>query len=388
MRILLASSSSGSRGGGEIYLLYLGRELAALEHQPVLWCSRHPRMDALAREFGEFAEVVRDDYTNTYDLRLRSLAALWRGGIGRRLAENWRRLEPDVVHVNKQNLEDGLELLAAADACGLPRLCTIHLTQSARYLRAQSAWPRDWVARRLLRRFGGEFIAVQEQRSVDLERFLGGGGERIHSVHNGVPVPDAGELDEARQRQRRQLGIGERELLVVGLGRLMPQKRPQLFLDLAARIRGALPQARFLWLGSGWLDDRWQDWVGGRGLADCVERIPWTRDVAAHLAAADVFLHTAQYEGMPLALFEAMACGLPCLLTPNLLDDMPFLPADCVLPVDGDWLDALRDRGRLAAIGRRARSLVSGTFSTRRMALATLDVYAAARGRRHPQATP
>ena len=49
-------------------------------------------------------------------------------------------MAPDVVHLNKQNLEDGLDLLRALDRCGLPSVCTIHLTQTARYLRGKLSW--------------------------------------------------------------------------------------------------------------------------------------------------------------------------------------------------------------------------------------------------------
>src|SRR5205809_5773405 len=75
MRILLASSSSGSRGGGELYLLYLGRALAARGHDVILWASSHSRMNELAASFAAFGKVQRSDYVNTYDRRLRSVAS-------------------------------------------------------------------------------------------------------------------------------------------------------------------------------------------------------------------------------------------------------------------------------------------------------------------------
>ena len=65
MRILFASSSSGSRGGGEIHLLYLAEALAALGHEVLLWVSDHPRMDELASKCGAFGRVVRAPYVNT-----------------------------------------------------------------------------------------------------------------------------------------------------------------------------------------------------------------------------------------------------------------------------------------------------------------------------------
>ena len=137
MRILLASSSSGSRGGGELYLLYLGRALVARGHEVTLWASTHPRMDELCASFAEIGAVTRSPYRNTYDYRGRSLATVLNFAASNRVARQWKALAPDVIHLNQQNLEDGLDLLRAAWLAQRPHLTTIHLTQTARYLRAK-----------------------------------------------------------------------------------------------------------------------------------------------------------------------------------------------------------------------------------------------------------
>src|SRR5579871_1863607 len=139
MRILLASSSSGSRGGGELYLLYLGRALVQRGHTVLLWASNHPRMDELANSFSGIGEVVRSPYRNTYDLRGRSISSYLNLRAVGHLAREWKKARPDILHVNKQNLEDGLDLLHAARRARLPNICTIHLTQSAEYLKAKMA---------------------------------------------------------------------------------------------------------------------------------------------------------------------------------------------------------------------------------------------------------
>ena len=75
MKILFASSSSGSRGGGEKYLVYLGRALAERGHEVIGWMSGHARMDEVAAEFAAFGRMVRSNYRNTYDRAGRSLSA-------------------------------------------------------------------------------------------------------------------------------------------------------------------------------------------------------------------------------------------------------------------------------------------------------------------------
>ena len=105
-------------------------------------------------------------------LSARSLSTCINWGVSRRIAREWQALRPDVIHINKQNLEDGLDLLRAARLCALPSICTIHLTQNARYLRARAGWLRDRIARRQLSRYQGVLVAVQEGRRSVLSEFL------------------------------------------------------------------------------------------------------------------------------------------------------------------------------------------------------------------------
>src|SRR6185437_6538073 len=110
MRILLVSSGSGSRGGGEIFLNYLGGALAARGHSVISWMPAHARMNELASQCAEFSQVVRAEFRNTYDYRSRSLATLVNSRSSDSIARQWAELNPDIIHVNKQNLEDGLDL--------------------------------------------------------------------------------------------------------------------------------------------------------------------------------------------------------------------------------------------------------------------------------------
>jgi glycosyltransferase involved in cell wall biosynthesis len=366
VNILLVSTSSGSRGGGELCLLYLGRALASLGHRVTLWTSRHPRMDELAAQFAVHGDVIRADYTNTYDRRGRSLASYCDLRTPRRVAAEWRALAPDVIHLNKQNLEDGLDLVAAARLSGLPALTMIHITQNAVYLGAEFATVRDWVARRSLRKFPGIFVTTPEIRRRELADFLGD-DSKVRVVANGVAIPPPLTTGQ-RTEIRHELAIADDNLLCVAVGRMVAQKRPLLFLETAAAIHAEIPEARFLWIGDGDLAPQWDAWVEARGLGACVRRLPWRNDVPRLLAGADLFIHVAEFEGLAFAILEALAAGLPCAITPNLLAEMPFLDATNSLPVTGDWIARLRDRPALRAIGSAARRLAEEQFSFIRMA--------------------
>jgi glycosyltransferase involved in cell wall biosynthesis len=379
MKILLASSSSGSRGGGELYLIYLGRALAQRGHEVVLWASSHPRMDELAASFSAIGRVLRSPYRNTYDRLARSLASRFDIWTAKRIAAEWRREGAEVIHLNKQNLEDGLDLLRAARLSGVAGICTIHLTQSAQYLRAKGAAIRDWLARRALAEYPGAYVTVLENRRRDLAEFLGS-SSRVHVIPNGVPLFDLAGRPAQRAAKRAELGLGENEILFVAVGRMVPQKRPIHFLETAVQIRAALPEARFLWIGDGALAEDWDQWVAARNLGEAIRRLPWQRDVPPFLFAADVFLHVAEFEGLPLAILEALSAGLPCTVAPHLLAEMPFLTPEISIPLaDGAGCpEIFRSRERLETMGRAARRLAEAEFSFEVMAARCEALYAAA----------
>lgn len=376
MRILFASSSSGSRGGGEPFLVYLGEALARRGHEVLLWASSHPRMDEVAARFAPFGAVHRADYTNSYDRRGRSLSALLDRATPARAAREWQALNPDVIHLNKQNLEDGLDLLHATRLMARPGVCTIHITQSAAFLGAKGAWLRDWVSRRGLRGYGGRLVTVSGPRRIDLEKFLGGAAA-ITTIPNGVPIPPALPIAE-RNRRRTELGLSPEDLAILAVGRMTPQKRPFLFLELAAQILARVPEAKFFWIGDGALAAEWDARASASVFAARVRRLGWRQDVAPLLGSGDLLLHTAEYEGMPLAILEAMAAGLPCAVAEALHREMPFLDGSNSIRVperNSEWIEVLRDRAELSRRGKAAHELAAAQFSTEVMAMAYEELY-------------
>jgi glycosyltransferase involved in cell wall biosynthesis len=375
VRILFASSSSGSRGGGETFLIYLGEGLAARGHEVALWTSSHPRMDEVALRFASFGEVRRVEYTNTYDRPRRSLSALMDRKTPARAAREWTDLRPDIVHVNKQNLEDGLDLLHATRRIDGPTLCTIHITQSAAFLGAKGAALRDWVSRRGLNGYRGTMVTVSEPRQADLKNFLGR-KTGIACIPNGVPIPPPIAADE-RERRRAELGLAPDELAILAVGRMTPQKRPLLFLEIAARVAAAVPNVKFFWIGDGPLAAEWDTRAAALGLTSRAQRLGWREDVGTLLGSGDLLLHTAEYEGLPLAILEAMAAGVPCAVSESLYREMPFLDdSNSICASDEPALiAALREPASLTRRANAAATLAAAKYSTQAMAEAYEGLY-------------
>ncbi|TVP61473.1 MAG: glycosyltransferase [Nodularia sp. (in: Bacteria)] len=336
MKILFVSTSSGSRGGGELYLIYLGQELARRGHSVGLWCSQHPRMDELANSFGKFGEVLRSPYLNTYDRKLRCFGDAF-PHLNQAYLSQWQAFQPDILHLNKQNLEDGLDLLALSEHLSVPCLATVHITQTQTSLEAVLGQLRDVIAKRALSRFHGSLVAISENRAQELTQFLlpvNSSAQKVVEIDNGVSIPETSERLAKRQATRSQLALQPDEMLILAVGRMEAQKQPLLFLQWANYLKNSIPSARFLWVGDGRLASVWDEWVMEHQAQDYIQRLGWQNDVTPFLAAADGFFHPAKFEGLPFALLEAMAWSLPCVITPSLADELKFTPGVCFIAAD------------------------------------------------------
>lgn len=109
----------------------------------------------------------------------------------------------------------------------------------------------------------------------------------------------------------RQPVLGE----IVTCGRLAPQKNHKLLIDAFAEVVKEHPYAKLKIYGEGSLRDVLQEQINKLGLQDKALLMGATNDVAKALQTADLFVLSSDYEGMPNALMEAMAAGVPCIST-------------------------------------------------------------------------
>lgn len=358
-----------------MFLLYLADALRAQGHAVGLWASTHRRMDAVARSFAAYGDVLRSDYRNLYDRWDRGLLATRSPAAHRaRVQREWLGWRPDIVHFNKQCLEDGLDLLDAAASLPVPHLATLHITQSARYLGARLGGLRDWRARQALRRYPGLLVAVAEARGESLRSFLGKGGPEVAVITNGVP-PAAPCGDRAALRARE--GLSDDLFAVVAIGRLEAQKQPLGFIREIVRLRDAGVPVHGRWIGDGREQARWDAAVERAGIGRCIRHEAWRNDIPAALPAFDLFLHTAAFEGLPLALLEAMQAGLPCVVAEDVARQLPPSLRACVLPLGEnlDWAAVLADRPALARLAERGEKTVAAEYSNAIMGAAYVRLY-------------
>jgi glycosyltransferase involved in cell wall biosynthesis len=138
--------------------------------------------------------------------------------------------------------------------------------------------------------------------------------ELIEIVPNGVslaPAPAPGAA--ARERQRAQWGVPETSRLWLCVARLEPDKGVDLLIEAWGRL--AEPRPRLVIVGDGSRRSELEQQAQALGVADSVRFVGAVPDARPLYFAADAFALCSRMEGMPVTLLEAMAAGLPSVVS-------------------------------------------------------------------------
>ncbi len=166
------------------------------------------------------------------------------------------------------------------------------------------------AAERAAARWTTAFVAVSRRNLEDGARLGLFPRERARVIRSGVDL-GAFRARAGGDRVRAELGIPPAAPLVVQVACFKPQKAPERFVELAARLAGRVPDAHFLLVGDGALRPALERLRRAAGLEGRLHLPGWRRDVPAVLDAAAVATLTSRFEGLPRALVEALAAGVP-----------------------------------------------------------------------------
>ncbi|MGH8900388.1 MAG: glycosyltransferase [Egibacteraceae bacterium] len=137
----------------------------------------------------------------------------------------------------------------------------------------------------------------------------------VEVVHHGFDEHRVRRGPAARAKARRTLGLGEEELVVGTVGNLRAQKDHHSLLTAFGMLPDTGSPTRLVVVGTGPLEDELRRQVTRQGLVRQVLLTGSRDDVQEILPAFDVFVLSSVYEGLSIALLEAMAAGLPSVAT-------------------------------------------------------------------------
>lgn len=358
MRVLHVITALGVGGAERMLLRLLGApELAAVEQQVVAMLPADAMAPAM-RAAGARVDLL--DFLGGVPVAGGCLA----------LARLARERAPDLVQGWLYHGNLGALWARAALPGRVPLVWSIR--QSLASLEGENAWARTAI--HLNRWWSGrpERLLFNSQASMAQHRDFGFAMARAQYLPNGFDttqfVPDA----VARARLRAEWGFGDDCVVFGHLARWHPMKDHAGFVRAAGRAARARPAVRLVLAGTG-VDDgnaALRAAVAEAGLEGRVRLLGPRRDVAALLAALDVCVSSSWgVEGFSNTVGEAMACGVPCVVTA--VGDSPHVVGDSgrVVPARDEAalagaLQALVDLGATgrAALGARARARVQAEF--------------------------
>lgn len=326
-----------------------------------------------AREVLDGVRVIRRP--NLAPALRRTLNLSTPAGFGRALSHLAGTCDLSVIHCHELRTSETLLAARAGAARAIPLVLSPHgtLPRDTGRTWAKRLWD-GLMSRAVLPRFA-EVIALTEEEKAEVLALWSRHGlslppDRVSVVPNGVEPAAFGALPPREQaRERLTGGTGP---VVLFLGRLSPRKGLPLLLAAFAAVAPRLPSARLIVAGP--------DEGAGGAVAAEVRRLGLGGRVVttgmltggerlAALAAADLFALPAVGEGFPVAALEALACGVPVLLSPECgfsRCEQAGAGLTVVRTVEA-WAAALEslltDEDRRARMSARGRALVHEEFA-------------------------
>lgn len=254
-----------------------------------------------------------------------------------RVAQLLRQFRPDVVHtwMYHADLLGGL----AARLAGCPRV--IWCLRQSNLSKSENKRSTLWVAKACALLSGAvpAQILSCSVRAKAVHADLGYRGDKIHVIPNGFELDRFQPNAAARASVRAELGLPANAPLVGLVARYDSQKNHAGFVQAAAQVAAQLPQVHFVLAGAGVdaANAALQQAIAAHGMQHCMHLLGRRDDVPRLMAALDVLASSSHGEAFPNVLGEAMACGVPCVVT-----DV------------GDSAEIVGNTGRVVAVGDMA----------------------------------
>lgn len=264
----------------------------------------------------------------------------WPGAVRRAV----RDLDPDLIHAHSS----WAGVFCRITDVGVP---VVYEPHGFRF-----ADPRTGRAMRWLSRGGERLLAPRTALNLALSEHEAASAQQLAPNVPVTIVPNVPSLGPAARGESPHPACVDPAPRVVMIGRMVSQKDPEFFCDVAELVRAEVPGVEFRWLGSG--SDEQVRMAEDRG----VSVSGWLNadELEQELAQPQLYLHTARYEGFPISVLDAASMGLPILARDipcfngtgiETIEDSPQAAATAVI-------NALRDPQRRLSAAEKGRLLL------------------------------
>lgn len=232
-----------------------------------------------------------------------------------RLYKLLQKEKPDVFHAN-MDLFNGVNMFVAWLA-GVPvRVCHSHTSQS-QYETHTGKHILVRVYRGIMRWLLWHCSTVRCGCSEPAMDYLFGSKWKTdpssHVIHNGIelaPVPV-----ETVSKTKSALGVRSGIHYLLNVGRLASEKNPLFLVDVMKAVCDRREDVELLWVGTGEMEQQVRSKIAEQNLEQKIHLLGARKDIPRILRCGEAFVFPSLFEGLGIALIEAQAAGLSCVVS-------------------------------------------------------------------------
>lgn len=174
-------------------------------------------------------------------------------------------------------------------------------------------WLTYYPVEKYLARKTDVLITINKEDYNRAKKFKAGKVVYVSGV--GIDLSKFKSKPYIRGQKRQELGFKEDDFLLLSVGELIERKNHRVVLEALAKLKKEpiYDHLYYLICGIGVLEDELKKLADDLGISDHVKFLGYRRDISDICNAVDVFVFMSYQEGLPVALMEAMACGLPVI---------------------------------------------------------------------------
>ena len=160
------------------------------------------------------------------------------------------------------------------------------------------------------------FVFVSRELAQIAIKKIGIKPRKIEIIYHCLNLQEANKLSKERLTATQKKIIGNnRDLKILSVGRLDPQKDFHTLLQSFSLVLKDIPRCRLIILGDGALRSDLKKQTLALGIRDKVVFAGWQNNIYKFLKRADLFVFSSHYEGFPISILEALSCGIPVIST-------------------------------------------------------------------------
>jgi glycosyltransferase involved in cell wall biosynthesis len=229
----------------------------------------------------------------------------------------------------------------------------------------QSSTVFTWVMRSLIRRYATHVIGVSQEALDSVFPPSWQSGRDCRVINYGFPLSRLQEAADA-DGVRAEFGWPADSRIIVNVARFSPQKNHRVVLEATRLVYEQDQRVRLLLVGGGRLGDVVDRLIDETGVGEICATTGGRTDVPRLLLASDVFFLPSLWEGLPGAVMEALAAGLPVVASDirPILEIAQFFPDSILTAPPGDsakHAENLRAALELTRDGVSAQARFAGT---------------------------